>query len=101
MNYEGAWADIRYLRKKAHMQSQHDLEAMDGWLPSQREIMPECVLELVRELYPNLKGVPYMGHKFYWQINAETIAIHSFTDSDNYTCTFMIRLWQLVYADAL
>ncbi|VDI37465.1 Hypothetical predicted protein [Mytilus galloprovincialis] len=28
----------------------------------QREIMPECVLELVRELYPNPVGIQYMGH---------------------------------------
>lgn len=29
-----------------------------------REIMPECVIELVRGLYPNPFGQPYMGHKW-------------------------------------
>ena len=28
----------------------------------QREIMPACVLKLVRSKYPNLPGVPYMDH---------------------------------------
>lgn len=29
-----------------------------------REVMPHCVLNLVRGLYPNLPGQPYMGHKW-------------------------------------
>ena len=31
----------------------------------QREIMPECVLSLVRGKYPNLPSRPYMGHLWY------------------------------------
>ena len=30
-----------------------------------REIMPECVLKLVRGLYPNLPDTPYLGHKWW------------------------------------
>ena len=30
-----------------------------------REIMPDCVLLLVRELYPNPVGVPHLGHKWW------------------------------------
>ena len=30
-----------------------------------REIMLDCVLSLVRELYPNPVGVPYLGHKWW------------------------------------
>ena len=30
-----------------------------------REIMPDFVLSLVRELYPNPVGVPYLGHKWW------------------------------------
>jgi hypothetical protein len=29
-----------------------------------REVMPDCVLHQVRQLYPNPKDVPYMGHFF-------------------------------------
>ena len=29
-----------------------------------REIMTECVLKLVRGLYPNLPDTPYLGHKW-------------------------------------
>ena len=29
-----------------------------------REIMPDCVLEIVRKWYPNPVHVPYMGHKW-------------------------------------
>ena len=30
-----------------------------------REITPECVLKLVRGLYPNLSDTPYLGHKWW------------------------------------
>lgn len=62
MNDRHAWADDRYLAKKAAAQG-GDIEN-HAWLPSVREIMPDCVLELVRELYPNPKGQRYMGHKW-------------------------------------
>jgi hypothetical protein len=29
-----------------------------------REIMPDCVLSVVRGLYPNPPSQPYMGHKW-------------------------------------
>ena len=29
-----------------------------------REILPQCILDLVRGIYPNLPGQPYMGHKW-------------------------------------
>ena len=30
-----------------------------------REIIPECVLNLVRGLYPNPPDTPYLGHKWW------------------------------------
>ena len=30
-----------------------------------KEIMPECVVQMVRDWYPNPSGIPYMGHL--WQ----------------------------------
>jgi hypothetical protein len=30
----------------------------------QREVMPNCVVKLVRGKYPNPSGVPYMEHKW-------------------------------------
>ena len=29
-----------------------------------REIMTECVLKLMRGLYPNIPDIPYLGHKW-------------------------------------
>jgi hypothetical protein len=52
----GGWNDVRYIDKKqTSMANEADVII-------QREIMPECVLKLVRGLYPNLDGIPYMGH---------------------------------------
>lgn len=58
----GAWDHPRYIIKKAAAQG-HDQNDY-AWLPSVREIMPDCVLKLVRNLYPNLSGIPYMGHRW-------------------------------------
>ena len=30
-----------------------------------REIMPDCILDVVRTLYPNPKGIPYQGHNWW------------------------------------
>lgn len=58
INNLGGWNDPRYLAKK--------ISAEEGeWaITHRREIMPVCVLTNVRNLYPNPKGQPYMGHKW-------------------------------------
>ena len=56
----GAWYDRRYIEKKEQRSRDDNFTV---W--SVREIMPDCVVTFVRGLYPNLSGVPYMGHK--WQ----------------------------------
>lgn len=58
----GAWDDPRYLQRKDTAQGHANGDI--AWLPSVREIMPECVLKLVRGLFPNLPGIPYMGHRW-------------------------------------
>jgi hypothetical protein len=31
----------------------------------EREIMPDCVLNQVRALYPNIPGIEYMNHQWW------------------------------------
>lgn len=56
----GGWSKPAYLRKKEIYLGQKD----DRIQWTSREIMPECVLKLVRSLYPNPAGIPYMGHRW-------------------------------------
>ena len=64
----GAWRDPRYVDKKQ--------QTLIGILPDvawvgpgihPRDIMPDCVLKLVRTWFPNPSGQPYMGHLWQWQ----------------------------------
>ena len=55
-----AWLDPRYVNKK---QTARGIDARHNryeW--HRRDIMPNCVLKLVRTWYPNPKDIPYMGH---------------------------------------
>ena len=56
----GAWKDPRYIAAKV-------ARANGGeWaICHKREVMPMCVLQKLRSLYPNPKDMPYMDHK--WQ----------------------------------
>jgi len=62
------WHDPRYLaRKQARMAQDAALAPARRRLVmagSVREVMPKCVLRLVRRKYPNPPGVPYMGHRW-------------------------------------
>ena len=55
----GGWNMEPYIAKK---------QQLGGNRPDivyhQREIMPQCVLDLVGSLYPNPSGQPYMGHQW-------------------------------------
>lgn len=55
-----AWRKPRYLRKKAAYMRREEVD--ETVIRMNREIMPECVTGLVRGLYPNPAGVPYIGH---------------------------------------
>ena len=56
--HRGVWSDPRYTEKK--------LEALGNLQPGQewhrRDIMPSCVVTLVRTWLPNPKDTQYMGH---------------------------------------
>ena len=63
----GGWNHPLYLAKK-NRALQHEVNQEEFvWEGGRtlREIMPECVLKLVRGLYPNLPGQDYMGHKWW------------------------------------
>jgi hypothetical protein len=60
LDTRGTWQHPRYIHRKRNALSRHNDH--DVW--TLREIMPSCVLDLVRSLYPNPEGVPYMGHKW-------------------------------------
>ena len=55
-----AWRKPRYLLKKAAYMRREEVD--ETVIRMNREIMPECVTGLVRGLYPNPAGVPYIGH---------------------------------------
>ena len=61
MYHRDIWNTEEYQQKKARC-----LEANLGEQLAfhRRDIMPECVVKLVRNWYPNPKSVPYMGHRW-------------------------------------
>lgn len=52
-----------YLERKGQSLCSTDIDEVWTSCGSQREIMPKCVLNIVRSLYPNYKHIPYMGHQ--------------------------------------
>lgn len=70
MDYRGAWQDPRYIAKKRkELQQAGYISESTVWQTAlgqvQREIMPDCVVTMIRGLYPNPPGVPYTGHKWH------------------------------------
>ena len=58
------WMDRRYQKRRSAWMKR----ARDGGMEPvrvEREVMPECVLNHVRGLYPNPPGVEYMGHQWW------------------------------------
>lgn len=67
MSHRDAWKHPFYVTKKqVHLSASFpDIVWERGAGPhSEREIMPHCVLELVRDLCPNPPGQDYTGHKW-------------------------------------
>jgi len=54
-----------YSKEKLALNRNADNDEDAVWIGTVRELMPLCVLKKVRQLYPNLLGVPYLGHKWY------------------------------------
>ena len=59
MDREVAWKLQKYIQKKSRLLGDN----VCVW--ALREIMPLCVVNLIRSLYPNPQGQPYMGHKWW------------------------------------
>ena len=57
----GGWLQPKYVEKKQQL-LHRTMDDSIVW--TTREVMPGCVLNLVRGLYPNLSGQLYMGHKW-------------------------------------
>jgi hypothetical protein len=55
------WQDPRYKARKALALGLDPQRHRFIWI-HKRDIIPDCVLKLVRLWYPNLPNVPYMGH---------------------------------------
>ena len=55
------WRDVRYHTKKKAALGLDPSFNLYMWM-HRRDIMPDCVLKLVRGWYPNPPNVPYVGH---------------------------------------
>ena len=68
MDQRGAWKHPSYVHKK-NLAMTEDINGERVWIQSRtgspREIMPECILKVVRGMFPNPTGYPYMGHKWH------------------------------------
>ena len=60
MFHQRVWDDPRYKRKK-QLALQSD-PRFRRYVWHRRDIMPNCVLTIVRQWLPNPQGAPYMGH---------------------------------------
>lgn len=60
MYHRNAWQDPRYTAAKIAALRSDPHQRQYEW--HRRDIMPKCILTLVREWFPNPPGVPYMGH---------------------------------------
>ena len=58
-----SWRHPAYLHKTLAIMERDGVD--ESVVEVLREIMPDCVLSLVRELYPNPVGVPYLEHKWW------------------------------------
>ena len=60
MFHRYAWEDQRYkIKKEAALKNDPRFKK---YIWHRRDIMPKCVLQLVRQWLPNTLGTPYMGH---------------------------------------
>lgn len=62
MNDRNAFSCPHYIQKKSRMLARDEVD--EYVVTVAREIMPDCVLSVVRGLYPNPPSQPYMGHKW-------------------------------------
>lgn len=60
--HRGVWNDPRYLTRKRNALRRD--KPRKKYVYHRRDIIPKCVLELVRRWFPNPSDQPYMGHKW-------------------------------------
>ena len=60
LDSRGVWRKTKYLRRKKQLLQNDGLN--ESVVRIQREVMPDCVLDLVRYRYPNPSDQPYLGH---------------------------------------
>ena len=68
MVLDNAVPSQRYITRKDTILKKDNRRKEYAWCGSpsdKRDVMPDCVLKIVRHWYPNPSGKPYMGHK--WQ----------------------------------
>ena len=58
--HRGVWKDPRYLEQKREV-LRRDFRR-NKYIYHRKDLMPKCVIELVRHWYPNLQDKEYMGH---------------------------------------
>ena len=58
--HRGAWGDPRYQEKKKQVLGIPTMKGEPVW--HRRDIMPDCVIKLVRFWFPNPDDMEYMGH---------------------------------------
>ena len=56
----GGWRH-KYISKNRRLLELDDSATVWVGAGSVREVMPQCILDLVRRIYPNAPGQPYMG----------------------------------------
>ena len=61
VDMNGGWTHHKYIRKKRRPFGLDDSATVWVGVGSVREIMPQCILDLVRRIYPNPPEQPYMG----------------------------------------
>ena len=66
MQRRGGWNEPRYQRKKERLLRREMHLDDEAWTSygERRDVMPDCVLDSVREIYPNPPNIPYMGHRW-------------------------------------
>ena len=65
MDLNGGWKHQKYIRKKRRLLGLDDTNTVWVGIGAIREVMPHCILDLVRGIYPNPPEQPYMGHKWW------------------------------------
>ena len=63
MNDRNAFSCPHYIQKKSRMLARDQVDEY-VIMTVAREIMPDCVLSVVRGIYPNPPSQPCMGHKW-------------------------------------